>query len=114
MKMKTKTTRRGFMGLMGSSAAFAITGVASAQPKPLYVCGYADIQDVIRDVWIKPFESTYQVKVQYTPTAGMELLGKVRAEQARSEERRVGKESVSTCRSRWRPGHEKKNTNILE
>src|SRR3546814_12094336 len=27
----------------------------------------------------------------------------------RSEERRVGKEGVSTCRSRWSPDHEKKN-----
>src|SRR3546814_13407417 len=26
----------------------------------------------------------------------------------RSEERRVGKEGVSTCRSRWRPDHKKK------
>src|SRR3546814_18065934 len=29
-------------------------------------------------------------------------------EQQRSEERRVGKECVSTCRSRWSPNHEKK------
>src|SRR3546814_13866086 len=28
----------------------------------------------------------------------------------RSEERRVGKECVSTCRSRWSPYHLKKNT----
>src|SRR3546814_17143832 len=28
----------------------------------------------------------------------------------RSEERRVGKECVSTCRSRWSPLHSKKNT----
>src|SRR3546814_20918244 len=28
----------------------------------------------------------------------------------RSEERRVGKECVSTCRSGWAPDHEKKNT----
>src|SRR3546814_15420332 len=28
----------------------------------------------------------------------------------RSEERRVGKECVSTCRSRWSPEHEKKKT----
>src|SRR3546814_14456462 len=28
--------------------------------------------------------------------------------QARSEERRVGKECVSTCRSRWSPYHKKK------
>src|SRR3546814_7172144 len=27
----------------------------------------------------------------------------------RSEERRVGKECVSTCRSRWSPYHQKKN-----
>src|SRR3546814_14291053 len=30
----------------------------------------------------------------------------------RSEERRVGKECVSTCRSRWSPYHSKKNTSI--
>src|SRR3546814_20611074 len=29
---------------------------------------------------------------------------------ARSEERRVGKECVSTCRSRWSPSHYKKKT----
>src|SRR3546814_20558991 len=28
----------------------------------------------------------------------------------RSEERRVGKECVSTCRSRWSPKHSQKNT----
>src|SRR3546814_15259889 len=28
----------------------------------------------------------------------------------RSEERRAGKECVSTCRSRWAPSHYKKNT----
>src|SRR3546814_12749526 len=32
----------------------------------------------------------------------------------RSEERRVGKECVSTCRSRWSPYHSKKNTNKYE
>src|SRR3546814_13426055 len=32
----------------------------------------------------------------------------------RSEERRVGKECVSTCRSRWSPYHSKKNTTPLE
>src|SRR3546814_17339029 len=30
----------------------------------------------------------------------------------RSEERRVGKECVSTCRSRWPPDHYKKKTTI--
>src|SRR3546814_19337345 len=31
---------------------------------------------------------------------------------SRSEERRVGKECVSTCRSRWSPYHYKKKRNI--
>src|SRR3546814_18339760 len=31
----------------------------------------------------------------------------------RSEERRVGKECVSTCRSRWSPYHSKKKINII-
>src|SRR3546814_10984011 len=35
----------------------------------------------------------------------------VRPEQQRSEERRVGKECVSTCRSRWSPYPSTKNTN---
>src|SRR3546814_18027654 len=32
----------------------------------------------------------------------------------RSEERRVGKASVSTCRSRWSPYHSKKNNNNID
>src|SRR3546814_19927250 len=35
-----------------------------------------------------------------------------RAYRRRSEERRVGKECVSTCRSRWSPYHYKKNKQI--
>src|SRR3546814_3940095 len=33
------------------------------------------------------------------------LLGQGQVRSARSEERRVGKECVSTCRSRWSPYH---------
>src|SRR3546814_18104296 len=32
-------------------------------------------------------------------------FGKLKARAGRSEERRVGKECVSTCRSRWSPYH---------
>src|SRR3546814_20654217 len=35
--------------------------------------------------------------------------GRKRRGQRRSEERRVGKECVRTCRSRWRPSHYKTN-----
>src|SRR3546814_14239723 len=40
--------------------------------------------------------------------AGLEELRRIGA-CPRSEERRVGKEGVSTCRSRWLPYHYKKN-----
>src|SRR3546814_17694629 len=36
-------------------------------------------------------------------------IGRLHSFFLRSEERRVGKECVSTCRSRWSPYHEKKN-----
>src|SRR3546814_11673020 len=42
--------------------------------------------------------------------ARLEIEGTSRAGGARSEERRVGKECVSTCRSRWSPYHYKKKT----
>src|SRR3546814_13972719 len=42
---------------------------------------------------------------------GLKLAGQIAYEGVcqRSEERRVGKECVSKCRSRWPPYHEKKN-----
>src|SRR3546814_14622688 len=43
---------------------------------------------------------------------GLNELGEIdRVEVQRSEERRVGKEWVSSCRSRWAPDTSKKNTN---
>src|SRR3546814_19753031 len=42
--------------------------------------------------------------------AGFKLV-KEPGRKARSEERRVGKEGVSTCRSRWSPYHSKKKRN---
>src|SRR3546814_15841104 len=38
--------------------------------------------------------------------------GEVRQGLVRSEERRVGKECVSTCRTRWAPYHEKKKARL--
>src|SRR3546814_5024781 len=37
--------------------------------------------------------------------AGMRAMESLRMEKSRSEERRVGQECVSTCRSRWLPYH---------
>src|SRR3546814_13289651 len=43
-----------------------------------------------------------------TPTAVALVTDQMLVDPARSEERRVGKECVSTCRSRWSPYHYKK------
>src|SRR3546814_17818710 len=43
-----------------------------------------------------------------TPIGTTSLVGAI-STGMRSEERRVGKECVSTCRSRWSPYHYKKN-----
>src|SRR3546814_7223658 len=42
---------------------------------------------------------------QYGTEVSPEFVSSVTDEVLRSEERRVGKECVSTCRSRWSPSH---------
>jgi len=75
-------TRRTFVGGMaGGLSLMAGTRRVSARSKTLHVIGYTDIRDVISKVWIAPFEKATGVKVQFSPAAGMELVGKVRAEQ---------------------------------
>src|SRR3546814_11366232 len=54
-----------------------------------------DVGDAQRDLGAR------QQTQQYRPAA------QPRRAQQRSEERRVGKECVSTCRSRWSPNHKK-------
>src|SRR3546814_18262696 len=49
-----------------------------------------------------PFLAAFQIA-----TVGGDLVP--HRSEARSEERRVGKECVSTCRSRWSPYHSKTN-----
>src|SRR3546814_919685 len=66
----------------------------------LYIINGADA-DVIRIEFIfprLPWDSAH--RLTHTALTGMLLEGTTR-----SEERRVGKECVSTCRSRWSPYH---------
>src|SRR3546814_11388796 len=49
-----------------------------------------------------------EVARQWTGRRGSELLRDAEPDDARSEERRVGKECVSTGRSRWSPYHSNK------
>src|SRR3546814_17274140 len=49
--------------------------------------------------------------IRSTGVACVSTTPKTGEQDGRSEESRVGKECVSTCRSRWSPHHEKKKTN---
>src|SRR3546814_12552655 len=63
----------------------------------------------------KPWNWPAEKSLRYQPTTSclQWVISWIAARQAwysaaRSEERRVGKECVSTCRSRWSPDHSKK------
>src|SRR3546814_16203183 len=66
------------------------------------------------DLWVDAAEDAYAkiaLSHEFREVYGklvdaqMRLRGGVQREVERSEERRVGKECVSTCRSRWSPYH---------
>src|SRR3546814_20347815 len=79
-----------------------------------------DIQhaaDVLRPVYERTRHRDGFVSIEVSPYLAMnteETIVEARrlwqAVGRRSEARRVGKECVSTCRSRWSPDHSKKNT----
>src|SRR3546814_17336124 len=53
-----------------------------------------------------------RVSLPAEPSIGIKPALQLR--RVRSEERRVGKEGVSTCRSRWSPDHKKKSSNLQQ
>src|SRR3546814_1226364 len=57
--------------------------------------------DVCSSDLTKEAKSKTGMRKHYNPERGLELVRRY----PRSEERRVGKECVSTCRSRWSPYH---------
>src|SRR3546814_16307602 len=76
--------------------------------KGKYGVGYT--LTIVRKEGVNHVADIEKVVMSYVPTA--EVLSNVGAEfsfRLRSEERRVGKECVSTCRSRWSPYHYKTN-----
>src|SRR3546814_5240444 len=67
------------------------------------VCSSDLLAAALRHAIGEPQSETRLVSGYFVPgRAGVDALG---ALAARSEERRVGKECVSTCRSRWSPYH---------
>src|SRR3546814_11525140 len=82
---------------VASDTAVVVKGAALAITPAILSASDAEVSD--------PGLITFTVSNQ---VAGMVLLSGLAAASftlARSEERRVGKECVSTCRSRWSPYH---------
>src|SRR3546814_11828508 len=74
----------------------------------------AECHSIISKLSLKPFESEFKVLIMWLPEylreVGNSLLKLIEEPASRtlflrSEERSVGKECVSTCRSRWSPYH---------
>src|SRR3546814_20911391 len=72
-------------------------------------CGMGDIlvDDVRTKLEMIPTVQETDVELVFDPPWTQNMMSA--AERLRSEERRVGKECVGTCRSRWSPYHKIKN-----
>src|SRR3546814_6545465 len=69
--------------------------------------------DLALEVFLEAFEGPLDLLLYLIRKQNFNVLDIPMADvtrQYRSEERRVGKECVSTCRSRWSPYHYKKKT----
>src|SRR3546814_13071698 len=92
-------------GKSGRRATF--TKVSAVQPQsPVLDRRIASRLRYVREGWHRPITNKERQEYRAEANAALIRAGQfeVRAEQ-RSEERRVGKECVSTCRSRWSPDH---------
>src|SRR3546814_19974399 len=70
------------------------------------IFAFFDVDETIINIKSMFSFRDFYLKKYYGDDAGEIRINKAQA--ARSEERRVGKECVSTCRSGWSPYHEKK------
>lgn len=76
--------RRKFMVAAGmGTIALAMPSIARAQAKELYVGIYDDISDVLKRVWVEPFEQEYGAKVFLSAGSSLDKLAKIRAEASR-------------------------------
>src|SRR3546814_18028884 len=84
-----------------------VTGV---QTCALPILLNADVRRRVSHIRLKWLSEQGQVSV-HERVVGAVGHKDARRTEFRSEERRVGKECVSTCRSRWSPYHSKKKNN---
>src|SRR3546814_20166740 len=92
-------------------------GEAMDEASPTFCRAFASkLRERTRRAWSAPTKSPQRPGFYVVPEYGLDPLNWPECRLAgveRSEERRVGKECVSTCRSRWWPYHKKKkNTEI--
>src|SRR3546814_15350615 len=85
------------------------TGKPFADPPTPMAMHLADITGMSIDISAYGGMAWACINMHCGPRA-LALRSATPPESARSEERRVGKECVSTCRSRWSPDHSKKQT----
>src|SRR3546814_18555045 len=80
----------------------ALAGVSATQDRadPLHLVEYAPTLRREADVFVLAATAEHVVAI-----VGQQHPAHAECVEARSEERRVGKECVSTCRSRWSPYH---------
>src|SRR3546814_21033981 len=101
----TCTKRRDFACLMSRArAALETPDDLSADDREALIEALAAAEDSLR---LHPLPWAIDIHVAHIDhREGANLYAAVSRETLmRSEERRVGKESVSTCRSRWSPDH---------
>src|SRR3546814_11961526 len=87
---------------------FGFPGIA-AHTSSRTGCNFSSIL-LKRTSWLHQLNAPVDHAAQCRKAVGRRKSNATGKRPARSEERRVGKECVSTCRSRWSPYHQKKNT----
>src|SRR3546814_19938992 len=126
--MTLETTRRRFLVGSGLVAAAAVSLPAFAQDRPKLrfsaVFSEQDIRAEMMQMFAEAIKDDFDFEGYYGGNLfkqGTELVAIQRGNlemgniapqdvsKQRSDERRVGKECVSTCRSRWSPYHKTKN-----
>src|SRR3546814_11905907 len=86
----------------------------AAPERQVVLVGAEPVEDVdpVRRRDLKPSDDVGERAVEARSVREIVVIAVAHAlAQERSEERRVGKECVSTCRSRWSPYNYKKNQN---
>src|SRR3546814_12851207 len=90
-----KKRPRGYRGLYSLGRAAGITSAAAAEPAP----NPSHVKTPLAHCQRRTVNAAYTLRNKVKRVLTLTDSAK------RSEERRVGKECVSTCRSRWSPYH---------